>query len=67
MEGTFLANRFDGNHRRGNFHTEGNLQKLDEFDMRAIEEAKQDSTRMSNSGNANKKQMETSQGYKDEL
>jgi hypothetical protein len=67
MEGTFLANRYDGNHRTGKFHTEGNLKKLDEADMRAIVEGNADSSRMSNSGNANKKQMITAQENKDDL
>lgn len=62
-----MINRFDGNHRTGSFNTEGNLEKLDEDDMRAIEEAKAEHSRMSNAGNVNKKQMETSEGYKIEL
>ena len=40
MEGTFLANRYDSQHRTGSFNTEGNIKKLDEEEMREIVEEK---------------------------
>ena len=67
MEGTFLANRYDIQHRTGSFNTEGQLKKLDDEELRAIEDAKTERSKMQNSGVVNKKQMQTSQGYKEEL
>jgi hypothetical protein len=46
MDGTFVANRYDSQHRTGSFNTEGTLKKLDEDEMRAIEDAKAERSKM---------------------
>jgi len=48
MEGTFLANRYDKDHRTGSFNTEGNLKKLDmDIDeLRVVDEAKHENSKM---------------------
>jgi len=70
MEGTFLANRYDVNHgNKGNIQNEGNLRTITEDDILLKIHEKDEHSRMSNSGTANKKQLISSKdaGYKDTL
>lgn len=57
LDGTYIANRYDVNHgTNGNNQPAGNLREVTEEDIEAEESAQSERSRMSNSGQANKKQ-----------
>merc|ERR1719460_2477840 len=56
LDGTFIANRYDVNHGRGNSQAAGHLREVTEDDIREEEAAQAERSRMSSGGNANKNQ-----------
>lgn len=58
LDGTYIANRYDVNHGRGNSNAAGHLREVTEDDIREEEMANAERSRMSSGGNVGKSQMQ---------